>query len=49
MLDMGGQGRKRMKVDCSIECTNKLIYMRETNVNASVECQRSDSGCYRMY
>jgi hypothetical protein len=26
---------ERKKVDCSIECTSKLIYMRDTNVRVS--------------
>jgi hypothetical protein len=36
LSDVGGQGRKRKKVDCSIECTSKLIYMRDMNVHVSV-------------
>jgi hypothetical protein len=36
LSDMGGQGRKRKKVDYSIEYTSKLIYMRDMNVHVSV-------------
>jgi hypothetical protein len=36
LSDVGGQGRKRKKVDCSMECTSKLIYMRDMNVHVSV-------------
>jgi hypothetical protein len=28
--------KERKKVDCSIECTSKLIYIRDMNVHISV-------------
>jgi hypothetical protein len=28
--------KERKKVDCSMECTSKLIYMRDMNVHVSV-------------
>jgi hypothetical protein len=28
--------RERKKVDCSMECISKLIYMRDMNVHVSV-------------
>jgi hypothetical protein len=49
LSDVGGQGRKRKKVDCSMECTSKLIYMRDMNVHVSVRCQRSDSERHGTY
>jgi hypothetical protein len=35
MLDVGcgSTADKRKKVDCSVECTSKLIYMRDMNVH----------------
>jgi hypothetical protein len=36
MSDVGGQGRKRKKADCSTECKSKLIYIRDMNVHVSV-------------
>jgi hypothetical protein len=36
LSDVGGQGRKRKKVDCSIDYTSKLIYMRDMNIHVSV-------------
>jgi hypothetical protein len=30
------RAEKRKKVDCSMECTSKLIYMRVMNVHVSV-------------
>jgi hypothetical protein len=36
LSDVGGQGRKRKKVDCSMKCTSRLIYMRDRSVHVSV-------------
>jgi hypothetical protein len=32
-----------------MECTGKLIYMRDMNVHVSIGCQRSDSERHRRY
>jgi hypothetical protein len=32
----GSTADKRKKVDCSMKCTSKLIYMRDMNVHVSV-------------
>jgi hypothetical protein len=32
----GSTADERKKVDCSMECTSKLIYMRDMNVHVSV-------------
>jgi hypothetical protein len=29
--------KERKKADCSMECTSKLIYIRDTNVHVSVQ------------
>jgi hypothetical protein len=31
----GSTADKRKKVDCSMECTSKLIYIRDMNVHVS--------------
>jgi hypothetical protein len=32
----GSRANEREKVDCSMKCTSKLIYMRDMNVHVSV-------------